>query len=148
MITISQTAEYALRAVVCMARSQTPLTSRRLAELAGAPVSYLQKVLKLLVHARLARSQRGKGGGFQLARQPEKISVLEVINAVNLVHPASPRCSFNPRARGDPLRLLYHQLSEAAVKMERFLGDLVISDLIEPKSIESIPSNLDERPLA
>lgn len=46
------------------------------------PRRYLHKVLQDLVHAGIARSQSGPGGGYALDRSPEEVSILDVINAV------------------------------------------------------------------
>ncbi len=81
---ISQTAEYALRAVVCLARDpEARLTTPELAGLTGLPPSYLSKVLQALVRAGVIDSQRGSSGGFRLARLPGAVSLLEIVNAVD-----------------------------------------------------------------
>lgn len=48
----------------------------------GIPRSFLAKIFQTLSKAGLVRSIRGTGGGFSLARSPEAITVLEVIEAV------------------------------------------------------------------
>ncbi|NUQ01687.1 MAG: Rrf2 family transcriptional regulator, partial [Armatimonadetes bacterium] len=81
---ISQTAEYALRAIVCLAaQPEGRLTTPQIAGATRVPAGYLSKVLQLLGRAGLVRSQRGLGGGFVLARPAELISVLDVVNAVD-----------------------------------------------------------------
>ncbi len=47
------------------------------------PKSFLAKIFQDLAKAGLLRSQRGAGGGFILARPPTKISILEVIEAID-----------------------------------------------------------------
>lgn len=80
---ISQTAEYALRVVVCLAYGDdTPLTTARVAEVTRVPAGYLCKVLRALGRAGLVVSQSGLHGGFTLGRPAEKISVLNVVNAM------------------------------------------------------------------
>jgi len=80
---LSKTAEYALRAVVCLSRdSQQPASADQLAEQTKVPRRYLHKVLQDLVRAKLVRSQSGPGGGYALSRAPEKITILDVVNAV------------------------------------------------------------------
>jgi Rrf2 family protein len=49
---------------------------------AGVPVEYLRKVLQRLARARLVRSTRGRGGGFGLARPASKITLLQVVEAI------------------------------------------------------------------
>jgi Rrf2 family protein len=80
---ISQTVEYALRAVVYLADQATePRTVQQIAEVTRVPPAYLSKVLQGLVRARLIRSQRGLHGGFTLARQPAELTIWEVVEAV------------------------------------------------------------------
>src|SRR5205085_2727031 len=77
------TAEYALRAVVWLGRDLNQTESAdQLAELTKVPRRYLHKVLQGLGRAKLVRSQPGPGGGYALARSPEKITIRDVVNAV------------------------------------------------------------------
>ena len=81
---ISQTSEYALRAVVCLGGSiGQPMTTAAIAKLTRVPQDYLSKVLQGLSKAGLVDSQRGVGGGFVLARSLDDLTVLDVINAVD-----------------------------------------------------------------
>ena len=84
---ISQTAEYALRAIIFLAsQAGEPSTTAQLAEETDAPPSYLAKVMKGLNRAGIVGSQRGLHGGFTLAREPHEVTVLEVVNAVDAFH--------------------------------------------------------------
>ena len=58
------------------------LPTRRLAEFYELPEAYLAKVLNGLVRAGLLTATTGPRGGFRLARPPEKITVAEVVAAV------------------------------------------------------------------
>lgn len=82
---ISQTAEYALRAVVWLAarRSDELASTARVASGTGVPTGYLSKVLQALTRASLARSVPGRSGGVQLARPAGEISLLDVVRAVD-----------------------------------------------------------------
>lgn len=81
---ISQTAEYALRAVVMLGTAEgQPLTVKTLAERTKVPSSYLSKVLQSLGREGLVSAQRGLNGGFTLARALDEVTVLDVINAVD-----------------------------------------------------------------
>ena len=46
------------------------------------PEKHMAKIFQQLVKSGLLRSERGIGGGFQLARDPEKINLIEIIEAV------------------------------------------------------------------
>jgi Rrf2 family transcriptional regulator, nitric oxide-sensitive transcriptional repressor len=80
---LSKTAEYALRTVVCLARDECGVESAdRLAEETQVPRRYLHTVLQDLVRADLVRSRSGPQGGYGLNRPAEKITMLDVVNAV------------------------------------------------------------------
>jgi len=80
---LPKTAEYALRAVVWLSRE--PGAAQSAEELSKAilvPRRYLHKVLQDLVHEGLVKSQSGPGGGYSIAQDPGKITILDVVNAV------------------------------------------------------------------
>lgn len=99
---ISQTVEYALRAMSHLAsRAGCCASSSALAEATHAPHGYLSKIMRDLVCAHLVTSYRGRHGGFALARDPDTISILDIVNAV------SPRRRVERDESGpasDPLR--------------------------------------------
>ena len=81
MAILSQTAEYALRAMAYLAQ-QPPGTScdvGLLAGVIGVPRNYLSKILSQLARENLVTSTRGKGGGFALGRSPAAITIYEVV---------------------------------------------------------------------
>ena len=81
---ISQTAEYALRAVVYLAdQAPAPQTTQQIAKVTLAPAGYLAKVMQGLSRAGLVHAQRGLHGGFTLARSAEELTVLDVVQAVD-----------------------------------------------------------------
>jgi Rrf2 family protein len=75
---------YAVLAVVFLARQQPGrlVASRQIAASGGLPERFLVKVLKPLVSARLLDSLRGPNGGYRLARPAKKITLLQVVEAV------------------------------------------------------------------
>ena len=79
---LSQTSEYALRAMVCLASGNGGLTpTPELAKSADVPHNYLAKVLQMLASADLVAGRRGVGGGYRLCRDPEQIKLLDIVNA-------------------------------------------------------------------
>src|SRR5690606_24224619 len=109
----SQTAEYALRAVVCLAQhADTSLTTQQIAEMTRVPPGYLSKVLQSLARAKLVASQRGIGGGFTLLRPPDKITILDVLNIVDpLVRIKT--CPLGLKSHGTKLCALHRRIDEA-----------------------------------
>lgn len=78
---LSQTAEYALRAALYLAQQDArgPVPVGEMAEALGIPRNYLSKTLHVLARRGVLTSLRGKRGGFQLARPPERIPLLDVV---------------------------------------------------------------------
>src|SRR5262245_37384535 len=78
------TAEYALRAVACLASDpEQPLPADELADQTKVPRRYLHKVLQSLAKAKLVKSRSGPGGGYVLACSPDETTILDVVNAVS-----------------------------------------------------------------
>ena len=74
---ISKTAKHGLKALVDLAKHPGEFQgAASIAQRIGAPQNYLGKLLQLLALSDLVYSQKGKGGGFQLARKAEDISSL------------------------------------------------------------------------
>ena len=98
---ISQTVEYALRAVVYLADHEgEPRTVQQIAEVTHVPPAYLSKVMQALVRGNLVHSQRGLHGGFTLLREPKDLTIWEVVEAVEPLQ----------RIRTCPLGLASHRL--------------------------------------
>jgi Rrf2 family protein len=82
---ISAKVDYAMRALVELAAtgSRTPVTAERLADAQAIPQKFLQNILLELRRAGIVESHRGPDGGHALARPAEKITVADVIRAVD-----------------------------------------------------------------
>jgi Rrf2 family iron-sulfur cluster assembly transcriptional regulator len=78
---LSQTGEYALRAIVHIAQQDADRTvgAKEIAEARNIPPNYLSKILRELVRAGLLDSARGVGGGFRIARQLGEIRVADIV---------------------------------------------------------------------
>jgi len=125
---ISQTAEYALRAIVYLADQKEPQTNAQIAELSQIPVGYLAKVMQTLSRAGLVSAQRGLRGGFTLAYEPDELTVLEVVNTVDPVR-RYHECPLG--LHGMTLCPLHRSLDDAAKAVEDAFGDTTISDLTD-----------------
>jgi Rrf2 family protein len=135
---ISQTAEYALRAVVCLGnQAGTPLTTQQIAEVTRVPASYLSKVLQSLGRARIVHSQRGLGGGFTIARSMDDLTVLDVINAVDPLRRIE-RCPLGLISHGKNLCPLHRRLDNAIAAVEREFRNCTVAKLLSEPS-ESKP---------
>ncbi len=80
---ISAKADYAVRASIELAASDAgPVKGERIADAQKIPLRFLENILGELRHAGLVQSQRGADGGYWLSRDPDEISLAEIIRAV------------------------------------------------------------------
>ncbi|MDD8044399.1 MAG: Rrf2 family transcriptional regulator [Verrucomicrobiota bacterium] len=80
---LTQTSETAIRALIFIVlnRDRQPLPPRMIAERIEASPTYLSKTLRLLVKAGILQSVRGAHGGVMLARAPEHVTLLDIVEA-------------------------------------------------------------------
>lgn len=83
---ISARCEYAARAAVELGTrfdSQATVTAQEIAVRRHVPEKYLVHILLQLKRAGLVRSQRGAQGGYMLARAPEEVRLLDIVEAID-----------------------------------------------------------------
>ena len=83
---LSVKSDYAARAVLGLARHFPAETARKVEDLAAeqdVPAKYLVQILNELKTQGIARSVRGKEGGYLLARAPSEITLGQVLRAVH-----------------------------------------------------------------
>ena len=84
MISVTSKSRYAVVALAELARSGTdPVPIGQIAERRGMPVQFLEQLFSTLRRAGILVSHRGAKGGYTLARPPEDITVLEVVQALD-----------------------------------------------------------------
>ncbi|MCB9838502.1 MAG: Rrf2 family transcriptional regulator [Phycisphaeraceae bacterium] len=129
---LSQTVEYALRAMVCLAAyPDTRVSAGVLADQTAVPPDYLAKVLQLLSKADLIAGRRGVGGGYQIARDPGEIGVLEVIRAVGTLDRITS-CPLGIESHGKPMLCPLHHLMDKAIgAMMDVLDNHSLADIVE-----------------
>jgi Rrf2 family protein len=129
---LSGTAEYALRAVVYLARgdSQAPVQADELARAVDVPRNYLGKILHQLVRARILRSTRGKHGGFRLARSPRDVTLLEIASLFDRIE-GRRRCLLG-RAECSDLNPcpVHHRWRETSEQISRFFRETTLADVL------------------
>ena len=123
---LTQTVEYALRALVALAAHPgQPQSNRQLAEVTKVPGPYLSKVLQTLTREGLVETQRGIRGGFSLARSAKQITILDAVNAVDPIH-------------GKRLCPLHKKMDTALAQMEAAFGSTTLADVLAEPT-KSVP---------
>ena len=135
---ISQTAEYALRAVVDLAyHFGEARTTRQIAAGTKVPTGYLAKILQDLARAGIVQSQRGVYGGFELARPPDRLTVYDVLSAVD-----PPRrihsCPLALAAHAKRLCPLHQKLDDAMALIERTFINCTIAEVTGDPGVQPL----------
>jgi Rrf2 family protein len=136
VVKLSRASSYALHALEYMAAlgEDKPVASHHIAAARGIPEGFLLKVLKPLVSARLLQSLKGPHGGYRLARPAAKISLLEVVEAVDgPIRGNAPLSQETGREDGGLDPRLEAVCDQAAALLRKHLGKVRLSDLLSKK---------------
>ena len=81
---LTSTSEYAIRAIIHLAGFSpgTTVQISRMSEEEEIPDNFLRKIVPVLSKSGFIRTRRGVGGGIALAVEPDSISILDIIEAV------------------------------------------------------------------
>jgi Rrf2 family nitric oxide-sensitive transcriptional repressor len=131
----SQTTEYALRAMACLANAPGELVpTMTLATRASVPANYLAKVLQQLATAGLIQGRRGVGGGYRLARSAADINLLEIVRTIDRPEesPVGERGSKDTGA-------LHATLDRVRCMVTHALEDVTLQSLVEQRDSATAP---------
>jgi len=100
MVHLSTKSDYAIKALVrlALANGDGPVQAREISAYAGVPPKFLEQVMHDLRQGGLVTSQRGKGGGYAIARDPATISFADVIDLIDGSHGGMGRMRSGDRA--------------------------------------------------
>ena len=134
MPVISQTSEYALRAMVWLTTdSKRPQSAQQIADVIKVTPGHLVKIMQPLSHAGLVSSRRGPNGGFTLAKPPDSISLLNVINAVDPVQRIHS-CPLDISSHGGRLCPLHRRLDDAIAAFEAHFAKTSLRDVVTERA--------------
>ena len=129
---ISAKAEYACVAMMELAANHTesqPVRIKAIADAQGIPQRFLVQILLQLKTAGLVASVRGAAGGYQLARQPDSISLAAIINAID-DRTLAPRSALGETNRSPAVSALLSVWREIQAKEQRLLEELTLAELL------------------
>ena len=136
---LSQTVEYALRAMVHLSYLAPDASSTdAVAASTQVPRAYLSKVLQSLRRSGLVKSQRGVGGGVSLAKPPEEITILEVVNAVEPIQRIKV-CPLNIASHSGLLCPLHSKLDDALATLETTFSATTLAEIVATSPEGSMP---------
>lgn len=138
--------EYALRSTVYLASryDEGPIDHGQISDATQVPAAYLSKILQTLVKQEILLSKRGALGGFWLARKPQEMSVLEVMEAVDPLDRIES-CPLNLKSHATTLCPMHAKLAAAQAEMETTFRESTLHDMLlqagHPKPlVESLPA--------
>jgi Rrf2 family transcriptional regulator, nitric oxide-sensitive transcriptional repressor len=127
---ISQTVEYALRAIVTIAQhGGGPCTAQNISVTTRVPAPYLSKLMQGLVRAGVVRSQRGLHGGFVLTKPPEELTIWDVVEAVEPLKRIL-ECPLGIGSHGTTLCPLHRRLDSAIALVEQVFRTTTIAEVL------------------
>ncbi len=132
-MTLSETARYALRAVIALAQREGlgPVPVAEVAETLGVPRNYLSKILHRLAQAGVLRSRRGPSGGFALAVPADRLLLAQVVDPVDPV-PTARNCLLGrPECSDEHPCAAHGQWCDLAEAIRSFFKETTVADLIE-----------------
>lgn len=132
--TISTKGRYALRVMIDLGCHEGWVSLGDVAKRQAISRKYLEQVMSSLLKADLVTSQRGKGGGYQLARDPQDYTVGAILRAAENGPLAPVACldcstgSLCPRAENCPTLPMWQGLGQVTAN---YLDSKTLADLLE-----------------
>lgn len=145
----STTCEYALRALVQLARTQNgnAILGRDLAQDAAIPANYLSKILLTLRNAGILTTARGTGGGYRLRRSPEAIRLVDVVELFDGAR-AKPACLLGGKECSDedpcPAHESWRSIRQAYVE---FLENTTLAKIAQAEAEAKTKSETENEPV-
>jgi Rrf2 family transcriptional regulator, cysteine metabolism repressor len=137
---VSAKAEYACIAMVELAANfgdPQPVRLKTIAEAHGIPQRFLVQILLQLKGIGLIVSVRGALGGYQLARRPEKISLVEIIHAIDAPTQARASPERSSSAAVQAVRAVWRKLQ---AQEQRVLEETTLAELVRHSQQTSVAS--------
>ncbi len=135
MLHLARNADYAMRVMLeVAAHPEGRISTSEVARRQSLPYQFLRKLVQTLVSHGLLISERGVRGGLSLARRPEEISMLDVINAFGF--PGLNDCTSRPpQCDRRDFCAAYPVWVETQQSIENTFARALLSDLIKRQAI-------------
>ena len=136
---ITRRMDYGIRIMLTLGlRTDERMTGQALAEAVDVPRDFVLKVVQSLKEAGLVQAQRGVGGGVQLAKSAEQISLFDVLAVTDGVRALNP-CLLEPRSCSRSRKCAAHRvLDRVQVVLDRELKQITLADLVKEQIAISV----------
>lgn len=134
MLRISKLTDYAMLIVNALVKSSPGevLSANTIAKALHLTLPTVSKILKLLAEANIVVSTRGAEGGYQLARAPSQITIVDMITAIEGEMAVTTCCSQDEHCAIDSFCALRQNWRTINNKIRDLLAGLTILDLSRP----------------
>lgn len=110
----------------------------------GISLSYLEQLFAKLRRSGLVDSVRGPGGGYNLAMAPSKITVAEIVVAINENIDAT-RCGGEKNCHGEQTCLTHQLWEDLSGRIFDFLHGITLADLVSKPQVQQVASRQEGR---
>ena len=134
---LSATCKYGIRAVIFIASKSDQKKNTGLKEIAEElkiPQPYLAKILQVLARKKILHSSKGPHGGFYLKVPPDRLSLMDIIDAIDgrnffdNCYVTGERCNFD--MPDDGRCVLHNDLRKEKESLERFFSSKTVEQLV------------------
>lgn len=129
---LSQTSEYALRAVLYLAMhpDEAPVKLEQIADSLQVPRNYLSKTMHQLARAGVLASERGPHGGFRLSRAPEAVTLADVVAPFDPARLARHCLLGEGECSDENACAVHYRWKLISEPMRTFFDDTTLADLL------------------
>lgn len=133
---LSATCKYGIRAVIYIASKSDQKANiglKEIAEKLKIPQPYLAKILQILARKKILHSSKGPHGGFYLMIPASKLTLMDLIDAIDgrnffdSCYVTGERCNFDKSDNG--ICVLHNELRQEKVRLEMFFSSKTVEDL-------------------
>lgn len=135
----SKKCEYGLQAVLYLAAhlEKEVITSDEIAKKLDIPKEFVSKILQSLKESKIVSSKKGKAGGFSLAKDPKKIKLVDIVDAIDGLGVFNNCILGFPKCNVDNPCPLHDKWGELRTKAYKMLTDENL-DHFRTKTLEKI----------
>lgn len=138
---------YAVTAVLDLSfhNNDGPVSLAEISQRQGISLSYLEQLFARLRRNDIVVSTRGPGGGYSLSREPDKITMAEIIVAVDESYDAT-NCNEAKGGCSSEYQCLTHDLwAELSKEIHGFLNGISLAELVKQKDTAAVAERQDKR---
>lgn len=140
---------YAVTAMLDIAlhHERGPVSVAEVAERQAISSAYLEQLFSKLKRAGLLRSVRGPGGGYELGRAPDAVSVSHIIAAVGEGVDAT-RCQGTADCQDGATCLTHDLWTSLTERIDEFLSGVTLADLVAQREVKQVANRQDRSLIA